>query len=60
MAAEWVGAAAYELCRRLYARVFDAAETYLSEAAHRLRRPLPPAHPATRERFGGLGTAPAS
>jgi phenylacetic acid degradation operon negative regulatory protein len=50
----WVGAAAYELCRSIYARVFENAEAYLSACAARLHRPLPPAHPSTRARFGGL------
>jgi phenylacetic acid degradation operon negative regulatory protein len=51
---DWVGAAAYEVCRRLYARVFADAEHYLSGAAHQLSRPLPPANPAAHARFGGL------
>jgi phenylacetic acid degradation operon negative regulatory protein len=49
----WVGAAAYEVCRRLYARVFAAAEAYLTESARRLSRPLPQ-RSAAQERFGGL------
>ena len=44
----WVGAAAYALCRRLYARVFAPAELYLSASAHRLHRPLPAAGAAAR------------
>ncbi|HEY7964216.1 MAG TPA: phenylacetic acid degradation operon negative regulatory protein PaaX [Steroidobacteraceae bacterium] len=50
----WVGAAAYTLCRRLYARVFAPAELYLSASAHRLHRPLPAAGAAARMRFGGI------
>jgi len=50
----WVGTAAYELCRHLYARLFGAAEAHLSAHAHRLHRPLPQAHPAAQDRFGGL------
>ena len=50
----WVGAAAYRLCRRLYARVLSPAEEYLSAAAHRLHRPLPRAGTAVRRRFGGI------
>src|SRR5205807_1112377 len=50
----WVGSAAYELCRRLYARVFAPAEGYLSATARRLHRPLPSAHSAAYSRFGGL------
>ncbi|MGH8133467.1 MAG: PaaX family transcriptional regulator C-terminal domain-containing protein, partial [Steroidobacteraceae bacterium] len=52
----WVGAAAYEVCRRLYAQVFAPAETYLSGTAHRLQRALPPAGAALRARFGGIGS----
>ena len=50
----WVGSAAYELCRRLYARVFAPAEGYLSATARRLHRPLPSANSAAYARFGGL------
>jgi phenylacetic acid degradation operon negative regulatory protein len=52
--AEWVGAAAYQACRRVYARVFPAAETYLSQHARRLQLPLPAASPASQARFGGI------
>ncbi len=58
--ADWVGATAYQLCRRLYARVFLDAEHYLSGAAHQLRRPLPAANPAAQARFGGLQAGRAS
>jgi phenylacetic acid degradation operon negative regulatory protein len=51
---DWVGAAAYRLCRRLYARVFARAEDHLSACARRLHRPLPPAERAVRMRFGGV------
>jgi len=51
---DWVGTAAYELCRRLYARLFVAAEEHLSACARRLHSPLPRAGPAARARFGGL------
>jgi phenylacetic acid degradation operon negative regulatory protein len=50
----WVGSAAYELCRRLYARVFVAAEEHLSVSARRLHRPLAAANSAAHARFGGL------
>jgi phenylacetic acid degradation operon negative regulatory protein len=50
----WVGTAAYGLCRRLYARVFAAAETYLSAGARQLHRALPAADAAARARFGGI------
>jgi phenylacetic acid degradation operon negative regulatory protein len=52
--ADWVGAAAYRLCRRLYARVFAAAERHLGSAARRLHRPLPSATAAAHARFGGI------
>ena len=52
---DWVGTAAYALCRRLYARVFANAETYLSATARRLHRPLPAANGAAHARFGGIG-----
>ncbi len=50
----WVGARAYEVCGRLYARVFPAAESYLSVTAHQLHRPLPAANSAAHARFGGI------
>ena len=52
---DWVGGAAYEVCRRVYARVFADAEQYLSGAAHQLHRALPAANSAAHARFGGLG-----
>jgi phenylacetic acid degradation operon negative regulatory protein len=57
---DWVGATAYELCRRLYAQVFPDAERYLSGAARRLSRPLPPANSAAHARFGGLRVGPVA
>jgi phenylacetic acid degradation operon negative regulatory protein len=51
---DWVGASAYELCRRLYAQLFAAAESFLSVAAHQLQRPLPAANSAAHARFGGV------
>lgn len=50
----WVGAAAYELCRRLYGRVFAQAEAHLSATAHQLHRRLPPTHESAYARFGGI------
>jgi phenylacetic acid degradation operon negative regulatory protein len=50
----WVGTAAYELCGRVYARFFAAAEDYLSDTAEQLQRPLPAANSAAHARFGGL------
>lgn len=51
----WVGIAAYDLCRELYARVFQPAEAHLSTHARQLDGPLPPLDRATYSRFGGLG-----
>jgi len=53
---DWVGASAYELCRRLYAHLFAGSESYLSVAAHQLQRPLPAANSAAHARFGGVQT----
>src|SRR2546430_15890629 len=53
----WVGASAYQVCRRLYARVFPAAERHLSVSAHQLHRPLPAANAAAHARFGGIAAA---
>ncbi len=52
--ADWVGAAAYELSRRLYAAVFPSAERYLSNTASTIAAPLPPATDTAHARFGGL------
>jgi phenylacetic acid degradation operon negative regulatory protein len=54
--ADWVGTAAYQLCRRLYARVFVAAERHLEACARQLHAPLPPVNGAARARFGGIAT----
>ena len=53
---DWIGAAAYELTRRLYSRVFVDAEQYLSATARTLHAPLPPAERSTYERFAGVLT----
>jgi len=57
---DWIGFAAYELCRELYARVFHPAQTHLVAHARRLRGPLPSLDPATYTRFGGLPRADRS
>jgi phenylacetic acid degradation operon negative regulatory protein len=57
--ADWVGTAAYELCKRLYARVFAAAEDFLSNTASTLREPLPAADAGAYARFGGIATSGA-
>ncbi len=51
----WVGAAAYDLTRRLYSAVFPAAERYLSNTATTIAAPLPPADSSAYARFGSLG-----
>ena len=53
----WVGLQAYELCRRLYRKVFAAAESFLSATATTVRHPLPEPEPATYARFGGVPAA---
>jgi phenylacetic acid degradation operon negative regulatory protein len=50
----WVGAAAYDLTRRLYSAVFPAAERYLSNTASTTTNPLPAADNSAYARFGGL------
>jgi len=54
---DWIGADAYELCRRLYSELFGAAEEYLSRTGVRLAGALPAADPDTFNRFGGLDGA---
>jgi phenylacetic acid degradation operon negative regulatory protein len=56
--ADWVGSRAYELCSGLYARVFGAAEDFLSMKASTLNNPLPAAHASTYGRFGGISAWP--
>ncbi len=48
----WIGASAYDLCRRLYGLVFSLAEVHLDTVAHRLSAPLPTTSAAARARFG--------
>jgi phenylacetic acid degradation operon negative regulatory protein len=52
--ADWIGRAAYELCRDLYARVFEQAERHFAFVAARTRGNMPPLHEGTYARFGGL------
>jgi phenylacetic acid degradation operon negative regulatory protein len=54
---EWVGTDALELCRRLYARVFQASERYLSSTVQTMSGPLPQPGRAIYARFGGLPSA---
>jgi phenylacetic acid degradation operon negative regulatory protein len=48
---DWVGTAAYELCRELYRALFRAAERHLTAQARRLGGALPAASRAARGRF---------
>lgn len=56
---DWIGAAAYDLCRELYGALFNAAEEHLSNTAVQLRGPLPAPDAETFLRFGGLPRAAA-
>lgn len=53
---DWIGAAAYDLCRTLYKCAFSAAEDYLSANASRLNGPLARPTRAARNRFGCVRT----
>lgn len=55
--ADWVGAAAYELSKRVYSAVFQAAERYLTNTASTMTEPLPAADSSAFARFGGVGRA---
>lgn len=54
---DWVGSAAYELCRELYRTVFRAAERHLTLHAQTLSGALPPTSRAARARFSRNGAA---
>jgi phenylacetic acid degradation operon negative regulatory protein len=54
---DWVGTAAYELCRELYRALYPAAERHLTLNARRLTGALPPASRAARARFARPGSA---
>jgi phenylacetic acid degradation operon negative regulatory protein len=51
---DWIGTAAYELCRNLYRLVFQQAETHVGELAETLSGPLATPSHDTLRRFGGL------
>jgi len=51
---DWIGAAAYDLCRELYGELFGAAEQHLSQTAVKLNGSLPTPDAETFRRFGGL------
>ena len=50
---DWVGSSAYDLCANLYAKVFTAAEEFLTGTASTLEKPLPAAAASAYDRFGG-------
>jgi phenylacetic acid degradation operon negative regulatory protein len=50
----WVGSSAYDLCANLYAKVFAAAEEFLTGTASTLEEALPPADSSVYARFGGI------
>ena len=52
--ANWHGAAAYQLCRNLYRRVYAGADAYLDDRIETADGPLPPTGPSFWQRFGGL------
>ena len=59
--ADWVGTGAYEVTRRLYSVVFEAAESFLGAQGRTLNAALPPAEPAVYERFGAIqASSPAA
>ena len=53
---DWVGSSAYDLCANLYAKVFAAAEEFLTATASTLEEALPPADASACARFGGIGS----
>jgi phenylacetic acid degradation operon negative regulatory protein len=53
---DWVGSSAYDLCANLYAKVFAAAEEFLTATASTLEEALPPADASARARFGGISS----
>jgi phenylacetic acid degradation operon negative regulatory protein len=52
--ADWVGSSAYEAAAQLYAKVFIAAEEFLTATASTLDGALPSADAAVLDRFGGI------
>jgi phenylacetic acid degradation operon negative regulatory protein len=51
---DWVGSSAYDLCTNLYAKVFAAAEEFLTGTASTLEQALPPPDASVYARFGGI------
>lgn len=52
--ADWVGSSAYETAAELYAKVFIAAEQFLTATASTLNGALPSPDAAVLDRFGGI------
>jgi phenylacetic acid degradation operon negative regulatory protein len=52
---DWPGTRAAQLCRDVYACVFDPSEAYLSGIASQLDGKLPTPDPSVLSRFGGIG-----
>jgi phenylacetic acid degradation operon negative regulatory protein len=52
--ADWPGMRAAALCHDIYARVFAASETHLSQVAAQLDGPLPAPEGSVMQRFGGI------
>jgi phenylacetic acid degradation operon negative regulatory protein len=53
---DWVGSSAYDLCAKLYAKVFAAAEEFLTATASTLEEALPLADASAYARFGGISS----
>ncbi len=51
---DWHGRHAYQLCRELYRRVYQAADQFVTEQMETEQGPLPPPSAQFFERFGGL------
>ena len=51
---DWIGTAAYELCRDLYRVLFHKAEAHVAQLAETLNGPLASTSRDTLRRFGGL------
>lgn len=51
---DWIGGAAHDLCRDIYAAVVGRAERWLSENFETETGPLPTPHPRFFTRFGGI------
>ncbi len=54
----WHGAAAYQLCRNLYRRLYAQADAYVDTTMETADGPLPPPSRDYNRRFGGLSVRP--